>query len=146
MLCLQKGRPRYYWQNQICHWKKVKTWKSCLWYQKKTIPQLCIFCLIQGINKYVQIDTYWRYIVQIMASNILLLASKNVFSTSQWMLVLIVEPWESQYRLSIKMEETCFYSLIITVKPVYTKPPWDQLLCSVYTGWIYQDFLHWDFI
>ena len=32
-----------------------------------------------GINNYVQINTYWRYIVQIMASNILLLASKNCF-------------------------------------------------------------------
>jgi hypothetical protein len=46
-----------------------------MWYQKKTIPQLSIFCLIQSINNYVQINTYWRYIVRIMASNILLLAS-----------------------------------------------------------------------
>ena len=35
-----------------------------------------IFCLIQGINNYVQINTYWRYIVRIMASSILLLVSK----------------------------------------------------------------------
>jgi hypothetical protein len=47
-----------------------------MWYQKKPIPQLSIFCLIQSVNNYVQINTYWRYIVQIMASNILLLASK----------------------------------------------------------------------
>ena len=51
-----------------------------MWYQKKPIPQLC---LIRGITKYVQINTYWRYIVRIMASNILLLASKFVFPTSQ---------------------------------------------------------------
>jgi hypothetical protein len=30
LLCLQKGRPRYCWQNRICHLKKGKTWKSCL--------------------------------------------------------------------------------------------------------------------
>ena len=52
-----------------------------MWYQKKPIPQLSIF--IQSINNYVQINTYWRYIVRIMASNILLLASKIVFLTSQ---------------------------------------------------------------
>jgi hypothetical protein len=23
LLCLQKGRPRYCWQNRICHWKKI---------------------------------------------------------------------------------------------------------------------------
>jgi hypothetical protein len=51
-----------------------------MWYQKKPIPQLSIFCLIQSINNYVQINTY---IVQIMASNILLLGSKNNFLTSQ---------------------------------------------------------------
>jgi hypothetical protein len=51
--------------------------------RKKPIPQLSIFCLIQSINNYVQINTYWRYIVRIMASNILLLASKIVFLTSQ---------------------------------------------------------------
>jgi hypothetical protein len=54
-----------------------------MWYQKKPIPQLRIFCLIQGINNYVQINTYWRYIVRIMASNILLLASTFFFLTSQ---------------------------------------------------------------
>jgi hypothetical protein len=53
-----------------------------MWYQKKPIPQLSIFCLIQGINNYVQINTYWRYIVRIMASNILLFASKIFFPTS----------------------------------------------------------------
>ena len=42
---------------------------------EKPIPQLSILCLIQGINNYVQINTYWRYIVRIMASkNISLLA------------------------------------------------------------------------
>ena len=54
-----------------------------MWYQKNPIPQLSIFCLIQGINNYVQINTFWRYIVRIMANNILLLASKIVFPTSQ---------------------------------------------------------------
>ena len=42
-----------------------------------------IFCLILGINNYEQINTYWRYIVRNMASNILLLASKKCFLTSQ---------------------------------------------------------------
>jgi len=32
------------------------------------------------------------------------------------------------------------------VKPVYSKPLWNQLLCSVYTGYINKDFLYWDFI
>jgi hypothetical protein len=50
---------------------------------EKPIPQLSIFCLIQGINNYVQINTYWRYILRIMASNILLLASKKIVLTSQ---------------------------------------------------------------
>jgi hypothetical protein len=54
-----------------------------MWYQKKPIPQLSIFCLIQGINNYVQINKYWRYIVRIMASNILLLVSKNNVLTCQ---------------------------------------------------------------
>ena len=54
-----------------------------MWYQKKPVPQLSIFCLIQSINNYVQINTYWRYIVRIMASNILLLASKILFLTSK---------------------------------------------------------------
>jgi len=54
-----------------------------MWYQKKPIPQQSIFCLIQSINNYVQINTYWRYILRIMASNILLLASKKFSPTSQ---------------------------------------------------------------
>jgi hypothetical protein len=44
---------------------------------------MSIFCLIQGINNYVQINTYWRYIVRIMTKNILSLASKTLFPTSQ---------------------------------------------------------------
>jgi hypothetical protein len=28
---------------------------------QKPIPQLCIFCLIHGINNYVEINTYWRW-------------------------------------------------------------------------------------
>ena len=52
------------------------------------ISQLSIFCLIQGINNYVQINTYWSFIVRIaifinLVSNILLLASKKCFLTSQ---------------------------------------------------------------
>ena len=48
------------------------------------IPQLSIFCLIQGIINFVQINTYWNFIVQIaifinLASNI----SKKCFLTSQ---------------------------------------------------------------
>ena len=53
-----------------------------------SIPQLSIFCLIQGIINYVQINTYQSYIVRIcifinLASNILLLASKKCLLTSQ---------------------------------------------------------------
>jgi hypothetical protein len=67
---------------------KLKVWNMknvSMWYQKKThsSTKYLIFCLIQGINNYVQINMYWRYIVWIMASNILLLASKFVFLTSQ---------------------------------------------------------------
>ena len=65
---------------------KLKVWNMkivSMWYQKKPILQISIICLIQGINNYVQINTYWRYIVRIMASNILLLASKKSFLTSQ---------------------------------------------------------------
>ena len=50
--------------------------------RKKNI-QLSIFRLIQGNNNYVQINTYWNYIVRILASNILLLTSKKCFLTSQ---------------------------------------------------------------
>ena len=52
------------------------------------ISQLSIFCLIQGIINYIQINTYWCCIVRIgifinVASNLLLLASKKCFLTSQ---------------------------------------------------------------
>jgi hypothetical protein len=76
--CLQKGRPRYCWQNQICYCKKsinvkvlfflIKVWNMknvSIWFQQKPIPQLCMFCLIQGINNYVQINIYWSYTVRI---------------------------------------------------------------------------------
>jgi hypothetical protein len=99
--CLQKGRPRYCWQNQICYCKKsinvkvlfflIKVWNMknvSIWFQQKPIPQLSMFCLIQVINNYVQINIYWSYTVRIcifinLASNILLLASKKCFLTSQ---------------------------------------------------------------
>jgi hypothetical protein len=64
-----------------------KTWKSCL--LNKSLKHVGIdFCLIQGINNYLQINTYWSCIVRIgifinLASNILLLASKDCFLTSQ---------------------------------------------------------------
>ena len=32
-----------------------------IWFKQKPIPQLSMFCLIQGINNYVQINTYWSY-------------------------------------------------------------------------------------
>ena len=59
-----------------------------IWFQQKHIPHLSMFCLIQGINNYVQINTNWSYIVRIcifinLASCILLLASKKCFLTSQ---------------------------------------------------------------
>jgi hypothetical protein len=49
-------------------------------------------CLIQGIINYVQINTYWSSIVQIgifiiVASNILLLASKKCFLTTDFTLI-----------------------------------------------------------
>jgi hypothetical protein len=73
--CLQKGRLNICWQNWICWWKKVytfiiiKVWnmKNVLMWsltgnRKKPIPQLSIFCLIQGNNNYIHINTYWSYI------------------------------------------------------------------------------------
>ena len=70
---------------------KLKVWNMknvSIWFQQKPIPQISIFCLIQGINNYVQINTYLSCIVRIgifinLASNILLLASKKCFLTSQ---------------------------------------------------------------
>ena len=50
---------------------------------KKPIPQLSIVCLNQSINTYVQIHTYWRYILRIMTRNILLLASTICFLANQ---------------------------------------------------------------
>jgi hypothetical protein len=67
---------------------QLKDWNMnnvSMWYQKNRIPQLSIFCLIQGINNYVQINTFWRYIVRIMANNILLLASK-ICSCFLWLM------------------------------------------------------------
>ena len=104
--CLQKGRPRYCWKNRICYCKKslnvkvlfflIKVWNMknvSIWFQQKPIHQLSMFCLIQGINNYiydyVQINAYWSYIVWICivinlaGINILLLASKKCFLTSQ---------------------------------------------------------------
>ena len=54
----------------------------------KPILQLSIFCLIQGIINYVQINTYWSCIVPIdifinLASNTILLESKKCSLTSQ---------------------------------------------------------------
>jgi hypothetical protein len=37
-----------------------------------------VSCLIQGIDNYVQVNTYWRYIVRIMASNICFLTSQGL--------------------------------------------------------------------
>jgi hypothetical protein len=70
---------------------KLKVWNMknvSIWFQQKPIPQISIFCLIQGINNYVKINTYLSCIVRIgifinLASNILLLASKKCFLTSQ---------------------------------------------------------------
>jgi hypothetical protein len=71
-------------RESLVYHNKTKSLKNVsMWYQKKPIPQLRIFCLIQGINNYVQINKYWRYIVRIMASNILLLVSKNNVLTCQ---------------------------------------------------------------
>jgi predicted CDP-diglyceride synthetase/phosphatidate cytidylyltransferase len=60
------------------------------WFQQKPIPQLSMFCLIQGINDYVQINTFEVIYIVVricifinLASNILLLASKKCFLTSQ---------------------------------------------------------------
>ena len=64
----------------ICYRKeKVSTWKSCLLNKSR---------LIQGINNYLWINTYWSCIVWIgiyinLASNILLLASTKCFLITQ---------------------------------------------------------------
>jgi hypothetical protein len=57
------------------------------------IPQLSIFCLIQGIINCVQINTYWNFIVQIaifinLAINILLLASKKFQQYFSWVITV----------------------------------------------------------
>jgi hypothetical protein len=49
-----------------------------IWYQKKPIPQLSIFCLIQGINNYAQINTYWTSDKFVFASNIWACLSANI--------------------------------------------------------------------
>ena len=95
--CLQKDRSRYCWQNRICYCKKSLNMKVLffwnmknvsIWFQQRPIPQLSMFYLIQGINNYVPINTYWSYKVEIcifikLPSNILLLASKKCFLVSQ---------------------------------------------------------------
>jgi hypothetical protein len=73
---------------------KLKVWNMnnvSMWYQKKPIPQLSIFCLIQGINNYVQINTYWNYIVQItfFCWRVKLF---SLLARDLWVLVWIVEP------------------------------------------------------
>ena len=96
-------RPRYCWQNRICYCRKslnvevlfflMKVWNMknvSIWFQQKPILQLSMFCLIQGINNYAQINTYWSYIVRIcifinLTRNIILLVSKKCFLTSQWL-------------------------------------------------------------
>jgi len=106
MLCIvifaeRQAQPRYCWQNQICYRKEKLKRESLVYHNKnlkhkkclnmvsaKPIPQLSIFCLIQGIINYVQINTYWSCIVPIgifinLASNIILLVSKKCFLTSQ---------------------------------------------------------------
>ena len=101
MWYLQKSRPRYCWQNQICYQKRKTLNVKVLFIiiKVRNIQMFkygiskCAFlnwasCLIQGIINYVQINTYWSFIVWItifinLASNILLLASKKCFLTSQ---------------------------------------------------------------
>ena len=70
----------------------IKVWNMknvSISFQQKPIPQLSMFCLIEGITNYVQINTYWSYIVQIcifinLASNILFCWQvKRCFLTSQ---------------------------------------------------------------
>ena len=116
MWYLQKGRPRYCWQNQICYRKEKFKLESLVYHNKnlkhnfffnmvsaKPIPQLSIFCLLQGIINYVQINTYWNCIVPIgifinLTSNIILLASKYtilVHCRSIWVIcVWGLETWE----------------------------------------------------
>jgi hypothetical protein len=101
MFAERQAQIWYCWQNLVCYCKKglnvkdlfflIKVWNIknvSIWFQQKPIPQLSMFCFIQGINNYVQINTYWSYIVWIcifidLASNKLLLASKKCFLTSQ---------------------------------------------------------------
>ena len=74
----------------VCHNKSLKHEKGVEFKFKR----VSIFCLIQGINNYAQINIYWSYIEQI--GIFINLASKQCFLTSQGVskleLVLIVEP------------------------------------------------------
>ena len=80
------GKNKFKHESFVYHNKSVKRKKKIK--DGNPIPQLSIFCLIYGIINYVQINTYWSCIVRIgifinLTSNILLLASKKCFLTSQ---------------------------------------------------------------
>jgi len=82
------GKKKFKCESLVYHNKNLNHIKCLNMVSAKPIPQLSIFCLIQGIINYVQINTYWSCIVPIgifinLASNIILLASKKCFLTNQ---------------------------------------------------------------
>ena len=82
------GKEKFKRESLVYHNKNLKHKKCLNMVSAKPITQLNIFCLIQSIINYVQINTYWSCVVRIgifinVASNILLLASKRCFLTSQ---------------------------------------------------------------
>jgi hypothetical protein len=82
------GKKKFKRESLVYHNKNLKH-KTCLnMVSAKPITQFNIFSLIQDIINYVQINTYWSCIVPIgifinLARNIILLASKKCFLTSQ---------------------------------------------------------------
>ena len=82
------GKEKFKRESLVYHNKNLKHKKCLNMVSAKPITQLNICCLIQSIINYVQINTYWSCVVRIgifinVASNILLLASKRCFLTSQ---------------------------------------------------------------
>jgi hypothetical protein len=116
----------------------IKVWNMknvSILYQQKPITRLSMFCLIQGINNYVQINTYWSYmyIVRIIIfinlaswSNILLLVSKKMFLTShsrgEWVMVWIVEP------LIEFIFKNNLYSPVLKITCLHCETSWTRCL------------------
>jgi hypothetical protein len=57
----------------------IKVWNMknvSIWFQQKPIPQLSMFCLIQGINNYVQINTFEIIYIVVPATRYCMCSSK----------------------------------------------------------------------